>query len=118
MAPLPAQARANSNQPSSTDARGDAERRVEFIAVTQSDELLEQIGQALDGESAIRHAETIAAAAELIQASQPCVVMLDAREHAVAFPARDPIGERTEQPVRATIGRPALVLAVVSGDSL
>jgi len=82
LAPLPAQARANSNQPSSTDARADAERRVEFIAVTQSDELLEQIGQALDGESAIRHAETIAAAAELIQASQPCVVMLDAREHA------------------------------------
>jgi TonB family protein len=57
---------------------------VEFIAVTQSDELLEQIGQALDGESAIRHADTIAVAAELIQASQPCVVMLDAREHANA----------------------------------
>jgi protein TonB len=54
---------------------------VEFIAVTQSDELLEQLGQALDGESAIRHADTIAAAHELIQASQPCVVMLDAREH-------------------------------------
>jgi protein TonB len=54
---------------------------VEFIAVTQSDELLEQLGQALDGESAIRHADTIAAARELIQASQPCVVMLDAREH-------------------------------------
>ena len=84
MAPLPAQARANSNQASSTDARADAQSRVEFIAVTQSDELLEQIGQALDGESAIRHADTIAAAAELIQASQPCVVMLDAREHANA----------------------------------
>ena len=82
LAPLPAQARANSNQASSTDARADAQSRVEFIAVTQSDELLEQIGQALDGESAIRHADTIAAAAELIQASQPCVVMLDAREHA------------------------------------
>jgi hypothetical protein len=38
---------------------------VEFIAVTQSDELLEQRGQALDGESAIRHADTIAAAREL-----------------------------------------------------
>jgi TonB family protein len=54
---------------------------VEFIAVTQSDELLEQLGQSLDGESAIRHADTIAAARELIGASQPCVVMLDAREH-------------------------------------
>jgi TonB family protein len=82
LAALPTQARANSNQASSSDARADAERRVEFIAITQSDELLEQIGQALDGESAIRHADTIAAAAELIQASQPCVVMLDAREHA------------------------------------
>jgi len=82
LALLPAQARANSNQASSTDARADAQSRVEFIAVTQSDELLEQIGQALDGESAIRHADTIAAAAELIQASQPCVVMLDAREYA------------------------------------
>jgi hypothetical protein len=54
---------------------------VEFIAVTQSDELLEQLGQALDGESAIRHADTIAAARELIQGPDPCVVMIDAREH-------------------------------------
>ena len=81
MASLPAQARANSNQASSTNVRGDAQSRVEFIAVTRSDELLEQLGQALDGESAIRHADTIAAARELIQALQPCVVMLDAREH-------------------------------------
>ena len=81
MAALPTQARANSNQASSPNARGDAQSRVEFIAVTQSDELLEQLGQALDGESAIRHADTIAAARELIEASQPCVVMLDAREH-------------------------------------
>ena len=80
MAALPSQARANSNQASSS-ARGDAQSRVEFIAVTQSDELLEQLGQALDGESAIRHADTIEAARGLIEASQPCVVMLDAREH-------------------------------------
>src|SRR5262245_703123 len=77
---LPAQARANSNQASS-NAGGDAQSRVEFIAVTQSDELLEQLGQALDGESAIRHADTIASARELIETAQPCVVMLDAREH-------------------------------------
>jgi len=80
LAALPTQARANSNQASSPNARGD-QSRVEFIAVTQSDELLEQLGQALDGESAIRHADTIAAARALIEASQPCVVMLDAREH-------------------------------------
>ncbi len=81
MAASPTQARANSNQASSTSARADAQPRVEFIAVTQSDELLEQLGQALDGESAIRHADTIATARDLIQAAQPCVVMLDAREH-------------------------------------
>ena len=75
------QARANSNQASSSNARADTSSRVEFIAVTQSDELLEQLGQALDGESAIRHADTIAAARELIQGPDPCVVMIDAREH-------------------------------------
>ena len=83
MAALPAQARANSNQASATSTRADtaAPTRVEFVAVTRSDELLEQIGQALDGESAIRHAETIAAAREYVQAAQPCVILLDAREH-------------------------------------
>ena len=83
MAALPAQARANSNQASATATRADtaAPTRVEFVAVTRSDELLEQIGQALDGESAIRHAETIAAAREYVQAAQPCVILLDAREH-------------------------------------
>ncbi len=84
MAALPAHARAQSNPASVTAAHPGASvpSRIEFIAVTGSDELLEQIGQALDGESAIRHADTVAAARELIRASQPCVVLLDAREHA------------------------------------
>ena len=82
MAAFP-QARANSNQASSSNARSDTPSRVEFIAVTQSDELLEQLGQALDGESAIRHADTVAAARELIQGPDPCVVMIDAREHQI-----------------------------------
>ena len=81
MPALPAQARANSNQASSGSARADAQTRVEFIAVTQSDELLEQLGQSLDGESAIRHADTIEAARVLIEAAHPCVVMFDTREH-------------------------------------
>jgi TonB family protein len=80
LAALPAQPRAISNQASSTNDRAEPQARVEFVAVTQSDELLEALGQALDGESAIRHADTIEAARELIQSSQPCVVMLDARE--------------------------------------
>jgi hypothetical protein len=49
--------------------------RVEFIAVCESDELLEQLGQSLDGESAIRQADTFDAAREMIRAAQPCVVL-------------------------------------------
>jgi TonB family protein len=84
LAALPAHARAQSNPASVTAAHPGASvpSRIEFIAVTGSDELLEQIGQALDGESAIRHADTVAAARALIRASQPCVVLFDAREHA------------------------------------
>jgi protein TonB len=81
LAASPTQARATSNPASPANTRGDTQPRVEFVAVTQNDELLEQLGQALDGESAIRHADTVAAARELIEAAQPCVVMLDAREH-------------------------------------
>jgi DNA-binding NtrC family response regulator len=48
----------------------------------QSDELLEQLGQSLDGESAIRQADTVDALARMIRAAQPCVVLLDVRSHA------------------------------------
>jgi TonB family protein len=55
--------------------------RVELIAITHNDELLEQIGQALDGESAIRLVDSIDEAGEHIVASRPQVVMVDAREY-------------------------------------
>jgi DNA-binding NtrC family response regulator len=71
-------------QPSHADrASPDSARtlRAEFIAITGEDMLLEQIGQALDGESTIRHAETCAEAQHLLTRSQPRVLLLDARGH-------------------------------------
>ena len=53
--------------------------RVEIIALTGDDALLEQIGQALDGESTFRHVESVAAAHEFIRPARPCVLLLDAR---------------------------------------
>ncbi len=55
--------------------------RAEFIALTSSDELLEQLGQALDGDSAIRHCETLDGLAAHLSAKRAHVVMIDAREH-------------------------------------
>jgi protein TonB len=53
--------------------------RVEFVAITGDDQLLEQIGQALDGDSMIRHADRPVEAQAILSASQPTVVLLDAR---------------------------------------
>ncbi len=53
--------------------------RVEIIALTGDDTLLEQIGLALDGESTIRPVESEQAAREFIRPLRPCVVLLDAR---------------------------------------
>ncbi|HEX6571021.1 MAG TPA: energy transducer TonB [Steroidobacteraceae bacterium] len=53
--------------------------RVEVVAITGDDALLEQIGQALDGESIIRHAETPAEARGIVSPQHPCVLLLDAR---------------------------------------
>ncbi|MGB7737653.1 MAG: energy transducer TonB, partial [Steroidobacteraceae bacterium] len=53
--------------------------RVEIIALTGDDSLLEQIGQALDGEATFRHVESVDAAREFIRPLRPCVLLLDAR---------------------------------------
>ncbi len=53
--------------------------RVEIIALTGDDALLEQIGQALDGETTFRHVESVDAAREFIRPLQPCLLLLDAR---------------------------------------
>lgn len=54
-------------------------RRVEIIALTDDDALLEQIGQALDGEATFRHVESVDAAREFVRPLRPCLVLLDAR---------------------------------------
>ncbi len=63
-----------------TAVRPDRSRplRAEFIAITSDDSLLEQIGQALDGESTVRHVETAPEAREFLRPTQPCVLLLDA----------------------------------------
>jgi hypothetical protein len=53
--------------------------RVEIIALTGDDALLEQLGQALDGEATFRHVESVDAAREFIRPLRPCVLLLDAR---------------------------------------
>jgi protein TonB len=53
--------------------------RVEIIALTSDDALLEQIGQALDGEATFRHVESVDAAREFIRPLRPCLLLLDAR---------------------------------------
>lgn len=53
--------------------------RVEIVAITADDALLEQLGAALDGDSLIRHADNPDEARGLVSSSQPSVVLLDAR---------------------------------------
>jgi TonB family protein len=75
--PAPAQAQpipALAGEPSASRAP-----RVEIIALTGDDALLEQIGQALDGDAVFRHVESADAAREFIQPLRPCVLLLDAR---------------------------------------
>jgi TonB family protein len=67
----PAPAETRSTQPRAT--------RVEIVAITADDALLEQLGAALDGESLIRHADSPEEARGLVTSSQPSVVLLDAR---------------------------------------
>jgi protein TonB len=55
--------------------------RVEIIALTSNDALLEQIGQALDDESTIRQADSLDTAREFIRPLRPCVLLLDAQGH-------------------------------------
>lgn len=55
--------------------------RVEVIALTGDDSLLEQIGQTLDSESIIRPADSVDSAREFIRPARPCVLLLDARGH-------------------------------------
>ncbi len=56
--------------------------RVDVIAVTRDDALLEQVGRELDGETGIRLADSVDAAREHVDAAHAQVFLLDAREAA------------------------------------
>ncbi len=56
-------------------------RRV-FVVLTSSDELLEQVGQVLDQDGEVRHAESEAEARQSVDARHAVVILVDAREQA------------------------------------
>ena len=68
MAASPSTARAQSKNADGVRANPSAPPRVEFIAISANDALLEQVGQSLDGESAIRQVDTVDDARELVTA--------------------------------------------------
>ena len=59
---------------------GSSPQRVDVVAVTRSDDLLEQIGLLLDGESAVRPVDSVEAVAEQFAANRAHLVLLDARD--------------------------------------
>ena len=62
-------------------ARPTPATRVDVIAVTRDDVLLEQVGLALDGETGIRLADSVDAVAEYLDTACAQVILLDAREY-------------------------------------
>ncbi|MDQ1243205.1 MAG: hypothetical protein QG550_2457, partial [Pseudomonadota bacterium] len=59
---------------------GSSPQRVDVVAVTRSDDLLEQIGHLLDGDSAVRPVDSVEAAAGQFAANRAHLVLLDARD--------------------------------------
>lgn len=55
--------------------------RTVFVVLTRSDELLEQLGQVLDGTGEVRHAENEEEARQFADPRHAAVMLLDAREH-------------------------------------
>jgi protein TonB len=55
-------------------------QRAEFVVLTGSDELLEQVGQALDGVGEIRHVENEEEARQLANPQHATVMLLDTRD--------------------------------------
>jgi TonB family protein len=65
---------------SASAGAGSSPQRVDVVAVTRSDDLLEQIGHLLDGESAVRPVDSVEAAAGQFAANRAHLVLLDARD--------------------------------------
>lgn len=81
MAALPASAPPGPAAAPAFDPGATQTLRAEFIALTGNDELLEQLALSLDGDSGIRHCESIDGVAAVVSATRAHVVLLDSREH-------------------------------------
>jgi len=82
VAATPVPARAHPPPALVPGARSAPTPRVDVIAVTRDDALLEQVGRELDGETGIRLADSVDAAREHVDAAHAQVFLLDAREAA------------------------------------
>lgn len=82
MAATPVPARAHPAPTLVSGAQSAPTSRVDVIAVTRDDALLEQVGRELDGETGIRLADSVEAAREHVHAAHAQVFLLDARESA------------------------------------
>jgi TonB family protein len=81
VAATPVTARAQPAPAPAPVARPAPATRVDVIAVTRDDVLLEQVGLALDGETGIRLADSVEAVAEYLDTACAQVILLDAREY-------------------------------------
>ncbi len=81
MAATPVTARAQPAPAPAPAARPAPTTRVDLIAVTCDDVLLEQVGLALDGATGIRLADSVDAVAECLDTACAHVILLDAREY-------------------------------------
>jgi TonB family protein len=81
VAAKPVTARAQPAPAAAPVARPAPATRVDVIAVTGDDVLLEQVGLALDGETGIRLADSVDAVAEYLDTTCAQVILLDAREY-------------------------------------
>ena len=81
MAATPVTARPQPATALAPGARSAPATRVDVIAVTRDDALLEQVGLALDGETGIRLADSVDAVAEHVEVACAQVIVLDAREY-------------------------------------
>jgi TonB family protein len=81
VAAKPVTARAQPAPAATPFARPAPATRVDVIAVTGDDVLLEQVGLALDGETGIRLADSVDAVSEYLDPACAQVILLDAREY-------------------------------------
>ena len=81
MAATPVPARAHPAPTNLMGAPPATTTRVDVIAVTRDDALLEQLGREFDGQAGVQLADSVDAAGEHVDAARAQVILLDAREY-------------------------------------